>query len=265
MLEVVETKKLLPKVYGNMLNEISEFYPKLEVELSQHRKTQTQFMDNMLTVSLPTDLRNARQILAEVERSKMALEEAYFKMEENKIKIKKLKRDLLEENDKLEKELIQVKIRKAEHGIKNSLGYVQGAIRKIHNYITQYKRICEKLGKDNLTEEDFEKDEARYHVMRVFEQALCAARSHMGIIDEGNHIYLHQIGINGAMAQGEVTEYLNMEQDLIKKGIAPTHTMQMNWLEALGNKYAEGALRFAERKGMLLINDKSFHKIEEGV
>jgi hypothetical protein len=226
-------------------------------------KTQSQFMDNALTLSLPTCIRNARQVLAEIERSRLALQEARFSIERKKVKADRAKAALEKEKDCFAVRELEIDIAEAESQIANTMGYVQGAIRKIHNYMLQYKSICARIGKDDLTEADFEADEARYHVMRAFEQGLCAARSHGGVIDEGNHIYFHQIGINGAMAQAEVSDYLRAEQELFSAGRAPTHDMQINWLEALGDRYADSAAKYAERRGIVLMNDASFHRAAE--
>ena len=246
-----------------MVDEIAEYYPVLDKASEAFHKTQSQFMDNTLTLSAPTEIRNARQILAEINKSRMAMEEASFSVARKKVELERKIKKLEQETDIYEKQLLEIDIREAQLHISNIMGSVQGAIRKIHNYTIQYKQILSKLGKEELTEGDFEKDEARYHVMKVFEQALFAARSRNGIIDEGNHIYFYQIGINGAVAQLEVTEYLKVEQSLLKDGKVPSHEMQLKWLEALGKKYSNHSFEYAEKRGIILLNDKSLH-IKEG-
>lgn len=269
MLVEVEKKELaLAPKYQTMLENIAEKFPAIEKATSNFKKTQSQFMDNMLTVSHPTELRNARQILAEIEKSRMALDEAYFGIEKKKITIKVRQRfiDYSEVNptDEFELELAKVEIAELESQIKNSMGYVEGAIRKINAYMNQYNAILKSVGKEEFTEQDFEEDEERYHIMKMFEQALCAARAHGGIMDEGNQIYAHQIGINGTMAQTEIERYLNVEVDLISKGLEPAHEMTVKWLKAMYEKYKGSAKKYAQLKGMTdIIDMKSLNSAKE--
>jgi hypothetical protein len=81
---------------------------------------------------------------------------------------------------------------------------MEGAVRKLNFFINQYDNILAKIGKTEITEEDYEQEEKRYHVMTCMKQGLNAARSRGGVIDEGNMIYLFDLGINAAQAQAEV-------------------------------------------------------------
>ena len=234
-------------------------------------KSQSQFMDNMFTVSQPTELRSARQILAEINKSKMALDEAYFNVRKKEIEIarkKSWKKQLeiawdnhigenIKPENQFDRDLLEVEIQELGCQIKNTMGYVEGAIRKISAYMTQYQNILAKYGKTEFTEEDFEKDEERYHIMKAFEQGLCAARSHGGVIDEGNHIYFYQIGISGTAAQKEVSDFLMGEGKILASGKMPAHGNTVNWMNAMADKYTGCAIDFAQRKGMTLIDKDS--------
>jgi hypothetical protein len=87
--------------------------------------------------------------------------------------------------------------------------------------------------------------------MRAFSQALAAARARQGLIDEGNFIYLQDLGINGAAAQRELVAYLEAEQNLLNEGIVPTFEMQRDWLRAVGEKFAPEVSRYAEARGLI--------------
>ena len=249
--------------YQSMLKDIGAYYPKIEKDTCNFCKTQSQFMDNMMTVHQPTLLRSLRQILAEVNSSKMALNEAYFKSKKSKLELER-KQALLETlENPFDKQLTMIEIEETQSQMESSRGYIEGAIRKIHAYLEQYKNLLKKYGKDEFTEEDFEEDEARYHVMTAFDQALCAARSRGGIIDEGNHIYFYQIGVNGGAAQYELAKYLESEGQMFNQGQLPTHEMTTDWLEEMGRKYAFAAQDFAARKGMILTSLTSMHTRKE--
>ena len=85
-------------------------------------------------------------------------------------------------------------------------------------------------------------------------QALNAARSHNGIIDEGNLIYLFDLGVNAAQAQAEVFAYLQMENKMMEEGQAPTHQMTMKWLEACADKGADDPKVFADYRGFNIMD-----------
>lgn len=245
--------------YQEMIQLIEKTYPAIKRDTENFYKTQSQFMDNMLTVSAPTELRNLRQILAEINKVKMALQESYFEIKKKEIKIRQ-KRELLTTVENLDADLLLVEIEELECQIENTQDYQKGAIRKITAYITQYNNILVSIGKEDVSEADFEADEERYHIMKMFEQALCAARSHGGVIDEGNQIYAHQIGINGTVAQKEISEYLSVEQALMNQNQMPAHEMTIKWLKVMAQKYAGCAQKYANIKGMTVIDDKALNK-----
>jgi len=251
----------LSNKYETMLEMIQNNYPIIEKATKNFNKTQSQFMDSMLTVNHPTPLRNARQILAEITKSKMALDEAYFNIQKKKLEIRRKKNKLETESipDVFDKELLFIEIDEIASQIRTTTGYIEGAIRKVSAYIKQYHNILKSFGKEEFTEEDFEKDEERYHIMKMFEQALCAARSHGGVIDEGNQIYAHQIGINGTMAQVEITSYLVEERKFIAAGKELTHEMTIHWLKNMADKYKGSAIYYARKKGMVLLDLDSLH------
>ena len=65
------------------------------------------------------------------------------------------------------------------------------------------------------------------------------------------------LGINAAQAQAEVFAYLNMENQLISEGKAPTHEMTMLWLEACAEKWQNDPAAFAARRGFSVFDRQS--------
>jgi len=161
--------------------------------------------------------------------------------------------------DDFEKETLSVEILEIKVNMNNIQNSITGAVRKMSFFTTQYNSILKKLGKDDITEEEYEKEESRYHVMTCLKQALNAARARGGVIDEGNLIYLFDMGINSAQAQAEVYAYLEMENKLMSEGKAPTHEMTMQWLEACADKFSPDAEKFAERRGFKLYDEESLN------
>ena len=259
-LENISNLPNIKKEYKNMLKHIKNTLPAIKKTSSNFHKSHSQFMGVMLDVTALTPVRSIKHTLAEIEKTRAALEEAQLKLMENRILIKKHEKKLnLSELDELEIEHLQLKILRLQVAESNIMNAVQGAVRKMSFFTTQYKSILKKIGKEDITEEEYEKEEVRYHIMTCLKQALNAARSRGGTIDEGNLIYLFDIGINSAQAQAEIYAYLEIENKLMKEGKEPTHEMTMQWLETCADKFSGEAKKFAERRGFKLYDEKSLN------
>ena len=252
---------LVKKEYKQMLTNINTSLPAIKQSSSNFYKSHSQFMGVMLDVTAITPIRSVKHTLAELDKTRMALEEAQLKMMKKDIELRQKEKKLNNGDfkDDLERELLETEILEVKVNMNNIQNSVSGAIRKMNFFTNQYKSILKKLGKDDITEEEYEKEESRYHVMTCLKQALNAARARGGVIDEGNLIYLFDMGINSAQAQAEIYAYLEMENKLMKEGKAPTHEMTMVWLEACANKFSGDAEKFAERRGFKLYDEESLN------
>ena len=126
----------------------------------------------------------------------MALEEAQLKMMKKDIELRQKEKKLADGDykDELERELLETEILEVKVNMNNIQNSVSGAIRKMNFFTNQYKSILKKLGKDDITEEEYEKEESRYHVMTCMKQALNAARARGGVIDEGSLVWAIENG-----------------------------------------------------------------------
>lgn len=254
-LQTLETSKINSIIayapeHSKMLEVIRDNLPEIQRATSLFGKGQSQFMDNMLTVAHTTPVRNLRQILAEIEKSKMALKESYFKQAKKDIEICIKQRDLDLEKDDLKRQLAEIEISEMYSQKESSQIYISGAIRAITNYIEQYNSILASMGVTDFNEIDFEQEEEKYHIQKAFEQGVTAARSRQGIVDEGNMIYFTQIGINGAAAQRDVMDYLVSEGKLLADKEEPTHQMFLDFLNKSSEKYKGCSSTYAKAKGM---------------
>ena len=252
---------LVKKEYKQMLTNINATLPAIKQSSSNFYKSHSQFMGVMLDVTAITPIRSVKHTLAELDKTRMALEEAQLKMMKKDIELRQKEKKLNNGDfkDDLERELLETEILEVKVNMNNIQNSVSGAIRKMNFFTNQYKSILKKLGKDDITEEEYEKEESRYHVMTCLKQALNAARARGGVIDEGNLIYLFDMGINSAQAQAEIYAYLKMENTLMEQGKAPTHEMTMTWLEACADKFSGDAEKFAERRGFKLYDEESLN------
>jgi len=261
VIQKLSNSPLVKKEYKQMLTNINTNLPAIKQSSSNFYKSHSQFMGVMLDVTAITPIRSVKHTLAELDKTRMALEEAQLKMMKKDIELRQKEKRLEDGDfkDELERELLETEILEVKVNMANIQNSVSGAIRKMNFFTNQYKSILKKLGKDDITEEEYEKEESRYHVMTCMKQALNAARARGGVIDEGNLIYLFDMGINSAQAQAEIYAYLEMENRLMKEGKAPTHEMTMQWLEACADKFSGDAEKFAERRGFKLYDEESLN------
>jgi hypothetical protein len=266
-LAVFENISALPvvnKQYKGMLKHIKETMPAIQKSSSNFYKSHSQFMGTMLDVTAITPIRSVKHTLAEIDKTRMALEEAHINLRKKQIDMDRKEKILsdpdLDEFDRAQAEIELIELKVSEKNIQNS---ITGAIRKMSYFTTQYKSILNKLGKEEITEEEYEDEEENYHIMTCMKQALNAARARGGVIDEGNLIYLFDMGINSAVAQQEIYAYLQKENEMIANGETPTHEMTMQWLEHCTKRFRGDSNKFAERRGFQLKDTKSLNLLEK--
>ena len=246
--------------YAEMLQNIRERMPTIAQDTSNFHKSHSQFMQVTLDVTTLTPIRSIAQTLAEIDQTRMALQSAYIGMRKKQNELARKKDELenpKEPLDVFQKELLEIEILEIETGFEVSQNYVNGALRKMNFFVNQHKQLLEKVGKTNITEEDYEREEARYHIMTAMKQALSSSRPRGGVIDEGNMIYFFELGINCGHAQLELSSYLAAEGKLLSEGKAPTHEMTMKWLEACADLWEKCPEQFAKRRGFSIFDKDS--------
>jgi hypothetical protein len=247
----------LPQEYKGMLTHIEETLPATQAACDNFYKSHSQMMTVTLDITDLTPIRSIKHTLAAIERTKSALAEAQINRRKNEIKIKKKQREIDACEDDLDREELEIEMIELMNNNMSIENSMKGAIRKMSFLMTQYRSVLDHIGKDHITEEDYEREEKRYHVMTALKQALNSARPRGGIIDEGNSIYLFDIGVNVSHAQAEVFNYLKIENELIANGQAPSHEMTIEWLEKCADKFQDCAERFAESRGFKVLDEKS--------
>ncbi len=247
--------------YNVMLKNIQDRMPAVTRDTSNFHKSHSQFMSVTLDVTAITPIRSIKHTLAEIDRTKSALQEAYIGLRKKQNELKKKERDLAQATDPLDIELMEIEILELNSHLEGTQNHVNGALRKMNFMVNQHAQLLEKVGKSEITEEEYEMEESKYHIMTCMKQGLNAARSRNGMIDEGNLIYLFDLGINAAQAQAEVFAYLSMENQLISNGQAPTHEMTMRWLEACAEKWANDPATFAARRGFSVFDSSSLTNV----
>lgn len=248
------------------LAKIAEFMPEIDRATTSFGKRQSQFMDFVMTVSGHplAPARNLRQLLAEIERRREALRETVTKIkydivlhEELRERLESMKENI-EQHSKFEVARLIIQIEDIEGRLASTRLYYEGALKTLLSMQQAYKDIIAKHHMEDWDEEDFEKEEERYHIMKAFEQAM-AAVAQTGRIDMGNQEYLRQLGINPVAATLDLLKYLQDEEHkyTANGGENSGITSLLMFLERMANKYQGNVSEILEKKG---ISPEGFYK-----
>lgn len=250
---------VLDKNYNEMVEHISSNLPSILKDSLNFYKSDSQYKNVTLDVTEMTPISALKHVLAVLTKTRGALENASINIK--KAEIKKLQKE--EEYAKAEgydKELLAIDILEIEMGLQESQGYLKGGLRKMSFFTTQYKSILQTLGKENITEEEYELNEERHHIMTAMKQALISSRPRGGVIDEGNQIYMFDMGINGAAAQQEVFSYLTKEGEMLVNGKEPTFEMTMEWLNHCADRFMGCGIKSSYNRGLVSLDNRSLVK-----
>ncbi len=162
VIQKLSNSPLVKKEYKQMLTNINATLPAIKQSSSNFYKSHSQFMGVMLDVTAITPIRSVKHTLAELDKTRMALEEAQLKMMKKDIELRQKEKRLEDGDfkDELERELLETEILEVKVNMANIQNSVSGAIRKMNFFTNQYKSILKKLGKDDITEEEYEKEES---------------------------------------------------------------------------------------------------------
>ena len=190
-------------------------------------RSQTQTTNQLMTLTMMTDspYRSLRQCLANIDKKRGALDEAYFAMLEKKVAIA--------EGYKEGSELSVIIAHKYEHEIIRSKNLIDGAFKDIALFQAAYEEIRESHQiPENWDEMDAEKAEINHHIKQAFKQSVRQMVS-TGTIDVGNMEYLEQFGVHPQTAIKIIRDYIKTEEKEIAGGKAPTVTRLYNFLDSM--------------------------------
>lgn len=253
--ELVSVTNLFPEINKKLqptIKYIAENLPQLDLDKQIFGKTDSQLMRSTLTLHQLTPLRSLHQILANIERIEMALKDNYFNIEKKKLEIEERQHCLAHGNlNKFQTKLFEIEVREKQSQIESANLYISGAIRQLAYFADQYKSIIEHHKITSFTEADFEREEVKYHIMTAFNQGITAARSRGGLIDEGNHIYLQQLGISGRDAQDEVDKLFKAENTATDD----RYELLIKFLNEMAEKYTKNVYTNMNNRGIKNISN----------
>lgn len=150
---------------------------------------------------------------------------------------------------------LKIELEEVQSGLADSRVYIEGALRTIAQHQRAYDSILKAHNLEGWTEEDYENEEARYHVMTAFAQSMEDVYSRGGIIDKGDLIYMRQIGIHPAIATKELRTHMalmdsKMSDDSRVNAIEDHSDDMIKFLSEMADKYSHAAKKMLKFKGL---------------
>jgi predicted Fe-Mo cluster-binding NifX family protein len=231
-------------ITSDKIQKISERMVEMERANNSLGRKNTQTTNQLMTLTMLTDspYRRLRQCLAQIERKKEALRDAYFKHQKLEVQIKEW-----EEEDT---ELSRINIAEARAGMEASKIYIEGALKEIAIFQEAYEEI---RNNNNIPilwdEEDAELDEIRHHIRQAFRQ------SHRdmiltGSISQGNAEYLEQYGIHLQTARNYIKQYINKCEELISAETYPSIDHLYEFLDSCVKDFGEEYIKTMHHIGI---------------
>ena len=246
---------------ATITNEKLEIISKKMVAIDRANNTagrsDTQTTNQLMTLTMLTDspYRRLRQCLAQIEKKRSALDEAYFRMKKKQVLIKQW----YEKGD----EMSVLRAQEAEHGLMRSKNYIDGAFKEIATFQCAYDEIRESHNiPENWDERDAEEAEIDHHIKQAFRQ------SHRemvgsGCITSGNMEYLEQYGIHIQTATRLIADYIASEDEMIVKGQMPTVAHLYAFLDRMAETFHDAHKTVMQRIGIKELVKEEFLYLEK--
>lgn len=222
----------LPSLNKAVVSKVSEKLPELSEKIKFFDRSNSQSTMSMMTLTMlngQSHMRLLRQILAEVERRKMALAEA-------QVSHAKLTQEIETLSSKELDGVGEAELRLKIFSLESMESKINGSLKDIATLIDAYESIKEKNNIDEWDEKSFEDEEKTHHVRRGFE-LLYRNIIQMGRPHESSIEYLQQYGVHIQIALAEVMSYINSVNDAIKEGAMITASNMEDFFDMMAKKY----------------------------
>lgn len=246
-------------VTEDKLSELSHKLSEMDRVASIFSKTNSQTSASLMTLTMldTTPLRMIHQIAAQIEKKRGALKENIFRLENNKIKLEKLRHELetnkdiesgrdLNDFDVKEKDL---ELDQINAGILDATSYIEAAIKEIGAYLDRYEDILEShnIPKD-WDEKDFEEAEIKHHITAAFREALKDRMN--GPTNHGTCEYFEQWGIEPMLAYALVEQFIRNTQQKMMQEKEITIKDRYQFYEDMYNRFKDNYKHAMERIGI---------------
>lgn len=238
----------LPTITSNPINaaavaKVNEYLPEIEQQTRAFDRNNSQHTLSLMSLTMlngHSPMRMMRQVMAEVEKRKMALAEAQHSHAERCEEIQEL------EDKGLRTEVEDAKLRMLYVQLSNLESKINGSFKDIATLIDAYNNIKAKNGIDEWDEEAFEREEKRHHVRRGFElmyrNLMDGGRASTATIE-----YMQQYGVHPQVGLAEVAGYVQHTSKQIANGVLLHSNDLEDFLDTMADKYCPNVDKTAER------------------
>ena len=246
--EVVTTRVAfdLPAVQENKINsaavaKVNEFLPEIEEKTRAFDRNNSQTTLGLMTLTMlngQSPMRMMRQVMAEIEKRKMALAEAQVSHAKTVKEMQELEGNV--------DPVAEAEYRQKSVSLSTMENKINGSFKDVATLIDQYNNIKAANGIDEWDEETFEAEEKRHHVRRGFElmyrNILDGGRAQTATIE-----YLQQHGVHPQVALTETSGYVQHSAEQISNGVLLHSNDLEDFLDQMADKYCANVDKTAER------------------
>jgi len=257
----VQTKPF--KVIDNdKLEKISEMLEPVNEKIHFLANRDTQTTRKLMTLQMlqpaGSTYRVLRQVLAQIEDRQGAISENYGRMKQTYAEILKLQKQLENEDDPLERMLLEGMIEEKKAGLANSIAYLENAIKEVGYLLDAYEQIKESKNiPDEWDEEDVEREEIKAHIRSAFRNAVRDILVH-GRIGMGTVEYMEQFGISPLEAFHHASKYIDECNHILASGSLPDYDHFMNFLDEMAETYKDSYKKACKRLGISELYTREF-------
>ena len=239
------------KIDSDALEKIESRLPEIKRARNSAGRKNTQTTSQLMTLNIAGDspYRHLRQILAQIERKREALQASYFKLKKDDIRLKNLR----SKTD----ELSEVQAQEIESRMESSRIYIDGALKEIGTFQDAYEEIRDSHNiPEKWDEKDSEKAEIRHHIKMAFRNSFQEMMS-TGMIGRGSAEYLEQFGVHPQSARKYLHDYIVQNEKLMDSGKEPTIEHFHKFLDSMADKFQESHKLCMKRIGLkTLVRDE---------
>lgn len=237
---------------------VTEHLPALAEKTRMFGSQSSQHSLSLMTLTMMTGhspYRMMRQVMAEVERRKMALAEAQV----DHAKLLEDYDDLILKTDPISKAKLRLKCVSIEH-LEDKMN---GSFTDIAVLIDAYHGIKEKNGITEWDEKDFELGEKLFHVRRGFDLAYKDVMI-SGKVSNSTVEYTAQFGVHPQVAEAECLIYCKSVEEELKNGNILHSNHLEEFLDDMANKYVNGVAKTTERLfGKADVTNSAYMNVKE--
>ncbi len=223
------------------VEKVQRYLPELDEKTRAFDRQNSQATLSLMTLTMlggQSPYRMMRQVMAEAEKRKLALAEAQVSY------AKLLKR--LEELEPSDDPIDQAEYRQSRVSLSTLESKINGSFKDIATLIDAYNNIKAANNIEDWDEVAFEKEEKKHHVRRCFDLVYRNLTT-SGSASSSSIEYCQQFGVHPQICIVEVSKYINSVTERINKGEVLHSNDLEEFLDAMGDKYAPGVDKTAER------------------